>query len=60
MIANLKERRRKLFYSMDDKSVMVLFSGVAPYKSRDEKYQFTPNKNFLYLTGLDKENSYLV
>jgi Xaa-Pro aminopeptidase len=60
MIANLKERRRKLFYSMDDKSVMVLFSGVAPYKSRDEKYQFTPNKNFLYLTGLDKEKMILV
>lgn len=60
MIANLKERRRKLFYSMDDKSVMVLFSGVAPYKSRDEKYQFTPNKNFLYLTDLDKEKMILV
>jgi Xaa-Pro aminopeptidase len=45
---------------MDDKSVMVLFSGVAPYKSRDEKYQFTPNKNFLYLTGLDKEKMILV
>jgi Xaa-Pro aminopeptidase len=39
---------------------MVLFSGVAPYKSRDEKYQFTPNKNFLYLTGLDKEKMILV
>lgn len=60
MLESLKERRRKLFYSMDDKSVMVLFSGVAPYKSRDEKYQFTPNKNFLYLTGIDKENMILV
>lgn len=60
MIENLKERRRKLNYSLDDKSIMVLFSGVAPYKSRDEKYPFTPNKNFLYLTGLTKENMILL
>src|SRR6056297_61412 len=60
MIENLKERRRKLNYSLDDKSIMVLFSGVAPYKSRDEKYPFTPNKNFLYLTGLNKENMVLL
>lgn len=60
MIENLKVRRRKLNYSLDDKSIMVLFSGVAPYKSRDEKYPFTPNKNFLYLTGIHKENIVLL
>lgn len=29
-------------------------------KTADEKYQFTPNRNFYYLTGIDEENHILV
>ena len=34
----------------------MLFSGKAPYKAGDEKYPFTPNRNFYYMTGLESEN----
>ncbi|MDU3350548.1 MAG: aminopeptidase P family protein, partial [Clostridium sp.] len=32
----------------------------APKKTADEKYPFTPNRNFYYLTGIDEENHILV
>ena len=37
-----------------------MFAGSAPYKSADEQYPFTPNRNFYYLTGIDRENLILV
>jgi len=33
----------------------IFFAGQAPYKSADETYPFTPNRNFYYLTGIDEE-----
>ncbi|MEE0831515.1 MAG: Xaa-Pro aminopeptidase [Longicatena sp.] len=36
------------------------FSGSAPYRSLDEKYPFTVNRHFYYLTGLDKEDMTLM
>lgn len=54
------ENRRKLMSSIEDNSAVVLFAGKAPKKSADESYPFTPNRNFYYLTGIDRENIILV
>ena len=53
-------RRNKLFNLLDDNSVTILFSGVGRKKSADENYDFVPNKNFYYLTGIEQENSILL
>ena len=53
-------RRNKLLSSLDDNSVTILFSGVGRKKSGDENYEFVPNKNFYYLTGIEQENSVLM
>ena len=53
-------RRNKLFNLLDDNSVTIIFSCVARKKSADENYDFVPNKNFYYLTGIEQENSILL
>ena len=53
-------RRNNLFNMLDDNSVTILFSGVGRKKSGDENYEFVPNKNFYYLTGIEQENSVLM
>ncbi len=52
--------RRKLLNRIKENAIVVLFSGAAPKKSADEKYKYTPNRNFFYLTGIDEENIALV
>lgn len=54
------ERRQKLFDKMEDRSVLVLFSGVAKKSSADETYPFEVNRNFYYLTGIEQEDSSLL
>lgn len=53
-------RRNKLLNTLDDNSVTILFAGVGKKKSGDENYEFVPNKNFYYLTGIRQENSILM
>ena len=48
--------RNKVFKRMLDDSILVLFAGQAPYKRGDEKYPFSPDRNFYYVTGIDREN----
>ncbi|MDP4083667.1 MAG: aminopeptidase P family protein [Bacillota bacterium] len=48
------KNRNRLYEKMEDSSLLVLFAGKAPIKSADEFYQFVPNRNFYYLTGLDE------
>ncbi|QGU94000.1 M24 family metallopeptidase [Clostridium bovifaecis] len=52
--------RKKLADGLEDNSILVMFAGRAPYKSADEVYPFTPNRNFYYLTGIDRENIILM
>ena len=52
--------RNKLFNSMDDNSLLILFSGNAPKKSLDEQYPFSINRNFYYETGVNEENDILL
>lgn len=53
-------RRQKLVEQLADNALLVLFSGVAPHMSRDASYPFHVNRNFYYLTGLDRENMALL
>ncbi|KSU84065.1 Xaa-Pro aminopeptidase [Fictibacillus enclensis] len=54
------ENRKKLAAQLPNESTAVLFAGEAPYKSADERYPFTPNRNFYYNTGIDGPNVILV
>ncbi|MED2253894.1 aminopeptidase P family protein [Brevibacillus parabrevis] len=53
-------RRQKLAEKMPEHSVLVLFSGVAKTRSQDDKYPFSPNRNFYYLTGIARSNLILM
>ena len=55
-----KNNRNKLAEKLEDNSILVMFAGEAKYKSADERYDFTPNRNFYYLTGIDEEKDILV
>ena len=48
------ERRNKILNSMEGNCAFVFFSGKAPMRSQDEAYDFYVDRNFYYLTGLDK------
>ncbi|MCB2295845.1 aminopeptidase P family protein [Clostridium algoriphilum] len=52
--------RKNLWGKLDENSVTLIFAGQAPYKSADETYIFTPNRNFYYLTGIDREKMILM
>ncbi len=52
--------RKNLWDMLEENSISVMFAGKAPYKSADEAYAFTPNRNFYYLTGIDRENMILM
>ena len=54
------KNRQKIFKMMENNSVFILFASKAPRKSGDETYNFTPNRNFYYLTGIDEEHDILV
>ena len=45
---------------IDNNSIVILFAGNAPKKTGDEVYQFTPDRNFYYLTGISEENHIVV
>lgn len=50
------QNRKNLYDKLPDQSVTLFFAGEAPQKSADDRYVFTPNRNFYYLTGLVKEH----
>ena len=55
-----EQRRLKLFDSMPDFSLALIYAGVAKIVSEDEFYPFEANRNFFYLTGIEQENSVLM
>lgn len=54
------EHRMALMNKVDNNSIVILFAGNAPKKTGDEVYQFTPDRNFYYLTGISEENHIVV
>ena len=60
MKAIYEARRHRLMENKSENSVVVIFSGIAPMKSQDEAYPFAADRNFFYLTGIERENMILV
>lgn len=54
------KNRKNLMNTVEDNSLVILFAGEAKYKTADEKFPFTPNRNFYYLTGVNEEKHTLV
>lgn len=52
--------RKKIVNSLEDNSLLILFSGTAPHKSADAEYDFIVNKNFFYLVGTEREKFVLL
>ena len=53
-------RRQQLLENKKENTAVVIFSGAAPMKSQDEAYPFSVDRNFFYLTGIERENMILV
>lgn len=54
------KRRQALMESLSGPCVLCVFSGHAPMKSLDSAYPFEVDRNFFYLTGIQRENMILV
>lgn len=52
--------RKKLLDEISDNSIVILFSGEAPNRSADQGYKYAPNRNFYYMTGLEREKFILM
>ncbi|MEL7649193.1 MAG: aminopeptidase P family protein [Sedimentibacter sp.] len=52
--------RARFAQKMEDYSTAVFFSGKAPRESADQEYEFSVDRNFFYLTGIDREDMVLV
>lgn len=48
------KNREKVLQVLDEKSFVCLFSGKAMPKTGDQFFPFEPNRNFYYMTGIDK------
>ena len=53
-------RRKQLLADKKENTAVVIFAGSAPMKSQDEAYPFSVDRNFFYLTGIERENMILV
>ncbi len=53
-------RRQKLMEGKQGPCMVCIFSGSAPMRSLDEAYPFCVDRNFFYLTGIERENMILV
>ncbi len=54
------ENRSTMYQSLNKNSLVVLFSGTAPKKTRDEYYPFYANRNFVYMTGVEQAESIML
>lgn len=55
----LEIRRQAVLDRMEDGSVCILYSGIEIHRSEDAYYPFEANRNFYYLTGINRENMML-
>jgi Xaa-Pro aminopeptidase len=55
-----KNTRQQLEDMLPDNALCILFSGEAPYRSKDQQYPYSVNRNFYYATGLDREQMILL
>ena len=57
---NYADRRKHILEQMEERSALILFSGIETHVSADEYAKFEANRNFFYLTGLRRERMILV
>ena len=57
---NYSERRKKVWESMENNSILFLYSGKALHISADSYQHFEANRLFFYLTGIRRENMVLI
>lgn len=55
-----EKNRENLLDLIDEESVVLLDSGSAPHKTADEFYEYTPQRSFYYLTGLNESKCKLM
>ena len=55
-----QNRRKALMDRLDDGSFAVLYAGEAPHKTNDQFFPFVVDRNFHYLTGLNRSAFVLV
>ncbi len=56
---NYEKRRNHVIEEMEQKSILLLFSGTESHISADDYYPFEANRHFFYLTGLRREHMVL-
>lgn len=54
------ENRSRFMDNIGNDSIVILFAGKPSKKTGDELYQFTPNRDFYYLTGIQEEEHIVV
>ena len=54
------KNRSRFMDIIENNSIVILFAGKPCKKTGDELYQFTPNRNFYYLTGIQEEEHIVV
>lgn len=52
--------RRRFYERMETDSLLILFSGKEIRRSSDEYYPFSPDRNFVYLTGISCKDAVFV
>ena len=53
--------RKRLMEKLEEGSMVLLYSGIAPVKSNDQDMcPFSVNRNFYYMTGIDTQNVWLL
>ncbi len=52
--------RKRLYESLEDGTLVLVFSGKAVRKTQDEDYPFYADRNFVYLTGIEREGLILM
>ena len=60
MKESYKLRRNTLLENKQEPCMICIFSGAAPMRSADESYPFSVDRNFYYLTGIERENMILM
>ncbi len=51
-----KKNRNRLTERIEKESVVIIDSGKPAHKTTDQFFQYTPHRNFFYLTGLSEPN----
>ncbi len=60
MKAHAQKAREALYERMEEDSAALLFSGTPPHKTLDQYYDYTPQRNFFYVSNISEPNMILL